>query len=145
MYQALLTGGVLDMETGTVTKRDMSSHEWLAYLAWLKAGNTPLPPDAPVVPIPTVDEIIAAVTLSTQKRLDDFAKTRNYDGILSACTYASSTMPNFAAEGQYAVEARDATWAALYTVMAEVQLGTRPMPTGISDVEPLLPALIWPV
>lgn len=82
---------------------------------------------------------------ATQQRLDDFARTRNYDGILSACTYATSAVPRFAAEGQYAVQARDATWAALYQFMADVQAGTRPVPTGFEDVEPLLPPLAWPI
>lgn len=82
---------------------------------------------------------------STQQRLDAFARTRNYDGILSACTYATSTVPKFQAEGQYAVQVRDATWAALYAFMADVQAGTRPVPSGFEDVEPLLPALEWSV
>lgn len=90
-------------------------------------------------------EIQAQIVAATQARLDSFAQTRNYDSILSACTYASSGIPKFAAEGQCAVNARDATWAALYTLMGEVQAGTRPMPTGYSEVEPLLPALAWPV
>jgi hypothetical protein len=77
---------------------------------------------------------------ATQHRLDDFARTRNYDDILSACTYATSAVPKFAAEGQYAVQARDATWAALYQFMADVQAGTQPVPSGFEDVEPLLPA-----
>ena len=85
-----------------------------------------------------------AIVSATQQRLDDFARTRNYDGILSASTYATSTIPKFAAEGQYAVQARDATWAALYQFMADVQAGTRPVPTGFADIEPDLPALEWP-
>lgn len=92
-----------------------------------------------------VTAVIANVTSGTQQRLDDFARTRNYDGILSACTYASSGVPKFAGEGQYCVDARDSTWATLYTFMAEVQLGTKPMPTGYADVEPLLPPLVWPI
>jgi hypothetical protein len=86
------------------------------------------------------DEVVS----STQKRLDEFAKTRNFDGILSACTYASSTVLKFQREGQYCVEARDQTWAKLYEILAEVEAGTRPIPTGFSDIEPSLPALVWP-
>jgi hypothetical protein len=82
---------------------------------------------------------------SVQKRLDDFAKTRNYDGILSASTYASSTVPKFQQEGQYAVVARDQTWATLYEILAEVQAGTRPAPQSYADIEPDLPVLAWPV
>lgn len=84
------------------------------------------------------------VVQATQQRLDNFARTRNYDGILSLCTYATSTVPKFQAEGQYGVTARDATWATLYQILAEVEAGTRPVPSGYADIEPDLPALAWP-
>ena len=86
----------------------------------------------------------AAIVAATQAHLDAFAQTRNYDGILSACTYASSAIPQFAVDGQAAVNARDATWAALYQIMGEVQTGTRPVPTGFADIEADLPTLVWP-
>lgn len=99
----------------------------------------------PPAPEPlTPEQLQAMVVQATQQRLDDFARTRNYDGILSACTYADSSVPKFATEGQYAVTARDATWAALYALLAEVQAGTRPAPASFDDVQPLLPALEWP-
>lgn len=85
-----------------------------------------------------------SIVAATQERMDEFARTRNYDGILSACTYATSAVPKFAAEGQYAVQARDATWAALYQFLADVQAGTQPVPTGFADIEPDLPTLEWP-
>lgn len=84
------------------------------------------------------------IIFSTQARLDTFSQTRNYDGILSACTYATSAVPKFQAEGQYCVQARDSTWAALYSILAEVEAGTRPIPAGFADVEADLPALAWP-
>lgn len=99
----------------------------------------------PYPPPPTPDEIQAEVVKKTQERLDNFARTRNYDGILSACTYATSTVPKFQVEGQYCVVARDATWTKLYEILAEVQSGTRPLPSGYSDIESELPALVWPV
>lgn len=86
-----------------------------------------------------------SIVAQTQKRLDDFAKTRNYDGILSACTYATSSVFRFQMEGQHCVNSRDSTWSALYTVLAEVQSGARPMPSDYADIEPLLPVLEWPV
>ena len=91
-----------------------------------------------------VEHVITAVQVAVQQRLDDFARTRNYDGILSAATYATSAVPKFAAEGQYAVQARDATWAACYTIMADVQAGMRAMPS-VDDVLAELPALEWPL
>jgi hypothetical protein len=81
---------------------------------------------------------------ATQQRLDTFAKTRLYDGVLSLCTYATSPNPKFQAEGQYGVESRDATWATLYEIMEEVKAGTRPMPSGYADIESELPVLQWP-
>lgn len=86
----------------------------------------------------------ASIVASTQLRLDSFAQTRGYDGILSACSYATSTVPKFKAEGQYCVEARDATWAKLTDMLAEIEAGTRPVPSGFADIEPELPALQWP-
>ena len=85
-----------------------------------------------------------SIVSATQQRLDDFAKTRLYDGILSLCTYATSLNSKFKAEGQYGVEARDATWAKLYDMLAEVEAGTRPKPTGYADIESELPVLVWP-
>jgi hypothetical protein len=85
-----------------------------------------------------------SIVSQTQDRLDNFARTRNYDGILSLCTYATSAVPKFQAEGQYGVNARDNTWATLYQILGEVQAGTRPIPSGFADIEPDLPALEWP-
>lgn len=81
---------------------------------------------------------------AVQNRLDAFARTRNYDGILSACTYVTSVIPKFQQEAQYCVEARDSTWAKLYEIMADIQSGNRPMPDGYYQIEPELPVLQWP-
>lgn len=109
----------------------------------------PTPPEPVLPPPPTPEEVAASIQASvvwqTQQRLDSFARTRNYDGILSACTYASSLVPKFKAEADYCVAKRDETWAALYDFMSEVQAGTKPFPTGYADIEPLLPVLSWPV
>jgi hypothetical protein len=94
--------------------------------------------------VPPPVDVQAMIVTATQQRLDDFAKTRNYDGILSACTYAPSLIDRFRIDGVYCVGARDNTWAALYVFMADVQAGTKPMPTSFADVEPLLPVLSWP-
>lgn len=104
--------------------------------AYDEAHKPPMPP--------TPEQIKESIIYQTQVRLDAFARTRGYDGVLSLCTYATSTVPKFAAEGQYGVEARDATWAKLYEILAEVEAGTRPMPEGYPDIEPELPELAWP-
>lgn len=113
--------GVYTYENGVITIIDHDTHQQ-AFAARLQ------------------QEVIA----ETQKRLDDFARTRNYDGILSLCTYATSTNVKFQTEGQYGVQARDNTWATLYEILDEVQSGTRPMPSSYADIEPELPVLSWP-
>ena len=94
-------------------------------------------------PPPTPEQIIAQYTTGVQQHLDTFARTRNYDGILSAATYATSQVPNFKAEGQYAVEARDATWAKCYEILAAVEAGSRPTPP-LDELLAELPVLTWP-
>lgn len=95
-------------------------------------------------PPPSHEQLQAQFVTAIQHRLDAWAQTRNYDGILSACTYVTSAVPKFQAEGQRAVELRDQTWGAAYQILAEVQEGTRPMPSGLADIEADLPVLEWP-
>lgn len=90
------------------------------------------------------ERLKVAILNATQARLDAFARERNYDGIMSACTYATSTVPQFAAEGQRCVELRDQTWAMLYQMLAEVETGHRPVPASFDDVKGALPDLTWP-
>ena len=78
-----------------------------------------------------------------QARLDAFARTRGYDGILSAATYAVSANPQFALEGGYCVAARDLTWAKGYEILGAVMAGEREVPT-LRELFDELPALVWP-
>lgn len=94
----------------------------------------------PPVDLTALQKVIVS---HTQNRLDNFASSRGYDGILSACTYVASQVPRFASDGQIAVRLRDATWAKLYDIMAEVETGKRAVPAGFGDVEHDLPALAW--
>lgn len=87
---------------------------------------------------------LARYTNVVQKYMDDFAKTRNYDNIASAVSYETSQNPQFAAEGVYCRDQRDAIWTACYTVLAEVEAGTRAVPTP-AELLALMPALVWPV
>lgn len=96
-------------------------------------------------PAPTPEQIQAKIVNQVQNRLDEFAQTRSYDDIKSACDYAGCSVARFSTEGQYCKDKRAETWDILYTMLAEVQAGTRPMPTDISDIEAELPVLEWPV
>jgi hypothetical protein len=106
-----------------------------AYVRWRAAGNTPVAPSAA--------SIIQHIVCQAQNRLDTWARSRGYDGILSACTYATSQVPRFQAEGQRCVDLRDQTWARLYEILAEVEAGTRPVPLSLTEIEADLPVLMW--
>lgn len=86
----------------------------------------------------------ATLEAAVQEKLDLFARTRNYDNIASAASYSGSKIAKFAAEGQYAIDARDSMWSALYVLMDAVAANTRQMPTGFSNIEASLPTLAWP-
>ena len=135
--------GVVRTSDDLPIRRDMA--EWQEYRAWLKAGNMPEPmPEPPPPPPPTPEEITAQLTLAVQAHLDATARTRGYDSILSACSYATDIHPPFAAEAQACVNWRSAVWSACYSIMGEVMQGLRPVPTA-PELIALLPAMEWPV
>jgi hypothetical protein len=82
---------------------------------------------APDVETPAQTE--ARLAAVVQSVLDSTAVARGYASILSMCTYATSTNPTFAADGQVGVAWRDAVWTYCYQVMADVLAGTRAVPT----------------
>lgn len=121
------------------------SQGWIAASAavaigWSYDGSAFHPPSSSVAPEQIKREVIEA----TQARLDAFASTRGYDDIKSASTYAGCAVPKFDVEGTYCRDARAQTWAELYKLLDEVEAGTRPLPNGFAEIEPLLPELIWP-
>ena len=90
--------------------------------------------------VPTQADIIAGYTQQVQNYLYTTAQERGYDGILSLCTYATSSNATFTKEGQAGVIWRDAVWTKCYEILAEVQAGTREVPT---DIISELPVMNW--
>jgi len=83
---------------------------------------------------------VAAYTNAVQTHLDMQARAKNYDDIVSACSYAGAPNP-FQGEGQAFVKWRGDVWAKCYAIMAEVQGGQRPAPS-IPDLIAELPELV---
>lgn len=98
----------------------------------------------PPAPVATPDQIVAALTAAVQRHLDATARTHNYDGILSLCSYATSTNPKFGSEGMAGVAWRDAVWLKCYSIMADVQAGKQAVPTE-ADLIAALPTMTWPI
>lgn len=88
------------------------------------------------------DELLATYVGAVQIRLDTFAKTRGYDGIMSAATYTGSTIAKFASEAATAILARDTTWQKCYEILNDVNSGSRPAPS-IQELLSELPELTW--
>ena len=91
---------------------------------------------------PGPKEIQAELTNTVQAYMDDAVKARGYDGIATACTYASSTDATFAAEGAACVAWRDKVWRHCYDALAEVLAGERDIPTA-EELIAELPELVW--
>jgi hypothetical protein len=121
----------------------ISDDDYSAYVqeqgAWVYEGGARV---AAPPPASNPEQIQAELSGAVQTHLDDTAKARNYDGILSACTYATSTIPQFRAEGQACIEWRDAVWMFCYQVMADIQAETRTIPTA-AELIAELPVLAW--
>lgn len=109
------------------------------YQDWVAQGNTAGPAN-----VETVEQVQARITQQVQERLDNFARTRNYDNCLSACSYVASTNDKFKNEAIYCIQSRDQTWLKCAEILNEALVGTRPMPNNLSDFENELPALVWP-
>lgn len=112
---------------------ELPSDFTVAGYAWDGVAVTAKPP---VFIQPTVQEYTDAV----QKHLDEAAKVRNYDNIVSACSYAGAPNP-FQSEGVTFVQWRGDVWAMCYQIMAEVQAEFRAAPT-IDALIAELPALV---
>lgn len=137
-YKLTQSASIIRTSDGACIPADPANTDFIQYQKWLAAGNTPEPADAK-----TKEQIIEEYQAAVQKRLDDFAQTRNYNDILSACTYATSLVERFKIEGQYCVNARDTTWAKCYEILESVKTGKRKLPT-LDQLMSELPILEWP-
>lgn len=85
-------------------------------------------------------QLVAANIAAVQAEMDKQAKARGYDDIVSACSYASGDATDpFAAEGKAFLAWRSKVWAKAYAMLAEVEQGTRPMPTPAEAVAAMPP------
>lgn len=98
-----------------------------------------------VDPVPmSRSDLISSLDRVVQKYLDDFAKTRGYNSIESACSYKGSTNPTYNEEGTYCMQARDNVWQVFYSEIALLeQDDSLPVPSAEQLIAEL-PSLQWP-
>lgn len=94
-------------------------------------------------PAPSTEQVVQSLSFSVQAHLDATAKERGYDGILSLCSYATSSVAKFAAEGQAGVNWRDAVWADATLTLEQVLAGAISAPTA-EELIAALPPMVWP-
>ena len=93
----------------------------------------------------TQQVVLDDITTGTSQHLDNFARTYPMFASMSdACSFYFFSNMRDDSHVTYAISARDETWAVVNQIISEVEAGTRPMPTGFSDIESELPPLAWP-
>lgn len=83
--------------------------------------------------------LIGQYESSAQSNLDSVAQSWGYDSVVSAVSYANSTIAQFKAEAVALIEWRDAVWSSAYTLLANVQAGKKLAPKTVDEFLALLP------
>jgi hypothetical protein len=133
-YTLNKSGGIVRDSDGDYIPRDQGNSDYQAYLAWASLGNTPTLP-----PGPSAADLQALLTSTVQSLMDTKAQSYHYDDLTTAVTYADEpAVPKFQEEGQAFRAWRSQVWASAYSILGEVQAGTRSFPT-VAEVPSLLP------
>lgn len=134
-----ITGVVTRNSDGAIAAPAHSLNDpvFLEWIQWCDAGNSPT--QVAIEPAPAFDPAVyqRAVTAAVQSHLDAAAQLRGFDNIFTAATYVGSVIPRFNNDATALRNWRDLCWAYCYQVLADVQAGTRTIPT----VEELLAEL----
>ena len=86
--------------------------------------------------------IKAEMEAGIDQYIDSVAQAKGYDNRMTCMARASFTGP-FQAEGIAFGQWMDSCYLVAFQIMAEVQAGTRPMPT-LDEVIAEFPAMVWP-
>jgi hypothetical protein len=119
---------------GAFIPKDPANTDYAAYLQWVAQGNTATPPQGP-----SASDLQKQLTDFVQSLMDSKAQSYHYDDLTTAVTYADEpAVPKFQEEGQAFRAWRSNIWNTAYSILAEVQAGTRAFPT-VSEIPALLP------
>ena len=91
----------------------------------------------------TVQHVYSLAGDYVSVKLDEFARTKQYNDFIHLTGYRYSAIPSFAAEAMRGYTLRDQIWANLLNYFTQVTTGAVPVPTSIADVDALIPAMTW--
>ena len=94
-------------------------------------------------PDPTNTTLLTAYRNAVGKYLDILAQEKDYESILSLCTYAVSSSPARKAEGEAGIVCRDTAWNHMEQVLNDIISKERLAPT-MEEVLSELPSIEWP-
>lgn len=77
------------------------------------------------------------------KALDDFAKTRGYDNIVSLCSYKDDPDVQQDAEARRGIDLRSQCWVNIRKYEQDVVAGVVPVPRYEADILGVIPVLSW--
>jgi hypothetical protein len=88
----------------------------------------------------TPEQIIKRLESALDAHLDSVAQSYRYESIRTMVTYALSTNPQFASEGNAGLQLRDAVYTRGIEIISEVQVGQREIPTE-EELIALMPSI----
>lgn len=102
------------------------------------------PPLITDVPPDTIAKVYDMVGDYVMDKLSAWAKTRKYGSFSNLTDYRDSAIPKFQAEALRGIELRDTIWLTLIDYFTKVTTGQLPVPTSVSEIDALVPLLLWP-
>lgn len=100
-------------------------------------------PASVVPPQPTITQIIATLEAAVQTYIDSIAAKRGYDTGVSCASYATSTIPQFAADAKAFIAWRDSVWVACQTLENTDMAAIPPIIPTLVEVIAALPTAPW--
>jgi hypothetical protein len=88
--------------------------------------------------------MVERAKVTVQAHIDATARERDYADGVACASYKTSTINLWAAEAATFIAWRDAVWATMYALLAEVDAGQAVPPANEAELLALLPVMEWP-
>ncbi len=95
------------------------------------------------IPPQAVMTLFTLASVIVTKRLDDFAKTKDYDNIVSLCSYVDDPDENLDKEGRRGRFLRSQAWTSIRGYQNQVLTGELPVPRTEKELSACVPEFTW--